>query len=228
MAVTQHGHGVTDPHDVAEIVGDVDDRHPLALEGGDHLEQFVDLIVGERGCRLVKHQDAGILGQGLGYLDELLLTNAQPPHLAVRIQIDTQHGEQGGGTPDPVPVGNDRATLTATSQEDVVGHRQGRHQAEILIHHGDPLGLRLFGSGEAAGLAKQQHLATVPTMKAVEQLDQGGLARPVLTDDGMHLATLETKRHILEHGDAVKPLLDTTRLYGVQLHVITPSVRWNG
>ncbi|MNX95755.1 hypothetical protein D3C86_1280420 [compost metagenome] len=65
-------------------------------------------------------------------------------------------------------------------------------------------------------------------MKAVEQLDQGGLARPVLTDDGMHLATLETKRHILEHGDAVKPLLDTTRLYGVQLHVITPSVRWNG
>ena len=224
MAVPQHGHGIADPHDVAQVVGDVDDGHPPLLEGGYHLEQLVDLVVGQRGGWLVEHQDAGILGQGLGYLDKLLLADAQAPHLAGRIQRHPQHGQQGPGPAYSVPVGDERPRLPATGQEDVVGHRQGRHQAQVLIDHGNPLGLGLFRAGEAAGLAKQQHLAAITAMKTVEQLDQGRLARAVLADDGMHLAPLEAKRHILEHGDAVKPLLDTARLDGVQLHVMTPSL----
>ncbi|MNH20015.1 hypothetical protein D3C79_797680 [compost metagenome] len=201
-------------------MADVDDGHPLPLEGGDHLEQLVDLPAGERCCRFVQHQDAGILGQRLGYLDELLLADAEPPHLAGRIQLDPQHGQQGPGPAYPLPVGDEGPLLTATGEEDVVGHRQGRYQAEILIHHGDPLGLRLLGGAEAAGLAKQQHLAPVPAMKAVEQLDQSGLAGPVLADDGVYLPPFEAKRHVLKHRYAVKPLPDTARLDGVLIHVL--------
>ena len=129
MAITEYGHRITDPHDVAQIVTDVNDGHPLPLESGDHLEQFVYLAAGERCGRLVQHQDAGVLRQGLGYLDELLLADAELPHLAGRIQLDAEHGQQRPSPAYPFPVGNEGALLAPPGQVDVVGHRQGRDQA---------------------------------------------------------------------------------------------------
>ena len=58
------------------------------------------------------------------------------------------------------------------------------------------------GAGEADRLAVESHLAGVRLVDAGDDLHQRGLARPVLADDGEHLAGRERERHAVEGEDA--------------------------
>ena len=60
-----------------EVVGDVDDRHPVRGQVPDDLEQHLHLARTERGGGFVHDQDAGVGGEGPGDLDDLLLPDPE-------------------------------------------------------------------------------------------------------------------------------------------------------
>ena len=68
-------------------MGDIDDAHAVGLEVTDHPEQDFHLGRRQGRCRLVEDQDAGILDQRLGDLNDLLLSDAQIAQGRVRIDI---------------------------------------------------------------------------------------------------------------------------------------------
>ena len=63
----------------------VDDADPVRLQVADDPEEPVDLLVAERGRRLVHDQDAGVGPQGPRDLDQLLLGHRQRADLGFRV-----------------------------------------------------------------------------------------------------------------------------------------------
>ena len=75
-------------------------------------------------------------------------------------------------------------------QRDVLGHGQGLEQREMLEHHADAKLPRRGGIGDGHRLALPAEFAGGGLQRAIDHLDQGGLARPVLAEEGMDLAGL--------------------------------------
>ena len=67
---------------------------PCDLQLADDPEQPVDLLVAERGGRLVHDQDAGVGPQGPRDLDQLLLGHRQPADLGLRVDRRADPFEQ--------------------------------------------------------------------------------------------------------------------------------------
>ena len=73
LAVAHDRHPVGDAEDLVEPVRDVQDRYAVGLEVPDHLEEALDLLLRERGRRLVHDDDLRVYGERLGDLDPLHL-----------------------------------------------------------------------------------------------------------------------------------------------------------
>jgi hypothetical protein len=187
-AVAQHGHRVGDLRQLLQPVGDVDDRHAAAREIADHLEQPPHLGVGQRGRRLVHHEDPDVAAERLGHLDELLLGDAAVPHLAARAQPQAQAGQQLGRTGvrgGAVAGAPGRAGLPA--EDDVVRDGQLRHEVQLLVDHGDAVPRGVLRGVDRHLLTGHLDDALVVAVHAGEDVHQRGLARAVLTEQRGHL-----------------------------------------
>ena len=96
-AVAQDDDAVGDLERLFEVVGDVDDRDAVGGEVAHDAEEHLDLGRAERGGRLVHDQDAGVLGERAGDLDDLLLAEAQVADLRARVQRLVEALQQLGG-----------------------------------------------------------------------------------------------------------------------------------
>ena len=76
-AVAQDGDAVADLKELRHTMGDIDDAHAIGPQLLDGFEEDLDLLIGDRGRRLIQDQDLGIVGDRLGDLDHLLLGDAQ-------------------------------------------------------------------------------------------------------------------------------------------------------
>lgn len=79
-AVAEYGHRVRQPFDLRQEVGDVDDGEALGAEVLHAGGEGIALGAGEGSRGLVQDQDRGAATQGLGDLDQLLLTHGQFTH----------------------------------------------------------------------------------------------------------------------------------------------------
>ena len=77
FAAPHHRDAVGEAHDLAQLVGDEDDRLVLALQHPQHLEQLVGLGRRQDRGRLVEHQDFRAADQRLQDLDPLLQPDRQ-------------------------------------------------------------------------------------------------------------------------------------------------------
>ena len=77
LAVAQHRDGIADLKDLAEPVGDVDDRFAFGAKRAQRIEDAFDLDVGERRRRFVQHEYPRIAGQHPRQLDQLPPPDAQ-------------------------------------------------------------------------------------------------------------------------------------------------------
>ena len=77
LAAPHHRDAVGQAHDLAQLVGDEDDRLVLALEHAQHLEQLIGFGRRQHRSRLVEHQDLGAAHQRLQDLDPLLQADRQ-------------------------------------------------------------------------------------------------------------------------------------------------------
>ena len=137
-AVAQHRDTVADTEDLVHPVGDVDDGHARgddALDGG---EELADLALAERGRRLVHHEDPRFVRQCPGDLDHLLLREAQAVHRRVAVDADAEAVENAARRLAHAPrIDDPRPAGRRLAKEDVLGDRQVRDEAELLVNRAD-------------------------------------------------------------------------------------------
>lgn len=196
-AVAQGGDPLADLEDLLQTVGDEEDGGALLAQGADDTEEPGHLAAGEGRRRLVHDQDAGVEGERLGDLDDLLVGDGQAARRAVGVEFDTEPLHQGesrrmGGL--VVDAAEGAARLAA--HEDVFGDRKVGEESGLLVDHGDA---RVPGVGRAVedrGLAVEEHLTGIRSVHPGEALDQGRLARAVLPGECVHLAREQFEGHV--------------------------------
>ena len=146
--------------------------------------QVPDLLVGERGGRLVEHEQAGVGGEPSGDHDHATVGDRERAELAIRIDARSQPLEHGGRLPaQGTPLHERAGDLRIPEPElDVLGHRQVRDVGELLVHECEAAPRRVEWAVEADGLAVDDELALVGLHHAREDLDQRALPGPVLPE----------------------------------------------
>ncbi len=82
-------------------------------------------------------------------------------------------------------------------QENVLIHRQLRHQAGILVHHADAQLMPGGRRGDFYLLAFNKNFTAVPAIFPGQNLHQGRFAGPVFTDDTDNLSSIKIYRDIV-------------------------------
>ena len=166
------------------------------------------LVLGKRGSRLVKHQDAGVVGNGLGDLDHLPLGDGQIADDRAGVYIYIEALEHGLGVVVHL-AGVDQTALGGEAAQPHVFHDvAAKHLVQLLMHHRHAVVQRVARAGEIDGLAVHQDFAAVARVDAKQALHQRGLARAVLTHQGVHRARPKFELRVVQRLDAGELLLD--------------------
>ena len=162
------------------------------------VEQRRHLGVGQGGGRLVHDDEPGIEREGLGDLDHLLLGDGEGADDRARIEVHSELVEQIGGLLAQLAPADDLAGVRFPPDEDVLLHREVRHEIELLIDDGDAEVLRLAGAVEDDRLTVEDDLAAVRLIDPGEDLHQGALAGAVLADEPEDFAGMDFETDVLQ------------------------------
>jgi len=153
-AVAEHGDAVGDGEDLLQAMADVDHRDAAGAQGAEKLEETSGVRLGERRGGLVENEDLGVLGQGLGDLDHLLLPDAQLLDGTRLVDLEAHEVERPPGLgPHRIPPHEARARGQAAENE-VLGHRELGHEGELLGDEGDAVLLGGVQGAEVDGVAQ--------------------------------------------------------------------------
>ena len=138
-AVAEDGVAVGDAEDLVELVADEEDRLALGLQLLDQREELGDLLVRERGGRLVHDDDAGVDRERAGDGDEVLVGDAEVAQPRARVDARrADAGEHGAGVGvHPLPVDQAEAGARGVAEEDVLGDRELVEEHGLLVDRGD-------------------------------------------------------------------------------------------
>ncbi|MPM51890.1 hypothetical protein SDC9_98641 [bioreactor metagenome] len=84
-------------------------------------------------------------------------------------------------------LADQRITLWAQAQQDVLQRRHRRNQHKVLMHHADAQGDGLAGSGDLHRLALPDDLPLLRMVQPIENVHQGGFSRAVFSQQSMDL-----------------------------------------
>ncbi len=123
-AVAQHSDPVGQFDDFVDAMRGKDDRDARGGELPDNLEKDLAFRRRQRGGRLIHHQDPGVERQRLGDLDQLLFSDPEIRHAALRVDVDPKPREQPLRRPGDAAAIHDRAgDQRLAAEEDVVRRR---------------------------------------------------------------------------------------------------------
>lgn len=135
---------------------------------------MLDLLVGERGGRLVHHDQVGVGGQGAGNRDQGLLPWRQATHRNVERDggaETVEHGLRLGAQRPPAYAAPPRPRI-GVSQKDILGGVEVGNEVQFLMDEGQSQPCRIAHVVQSGRLAAHQNLATVARSGAGQQLDQ--------------------------------------------------------
>ena len=183
LAPPHHADRVGHMHDLAELVGDEDDRLPLGLQPFEDAEQVVGLGGRQHAGRLIQDQYLGAAIERLQDLDALLHADADILDLLVRIDREAVFVREP--FQDAAGLGQGRAQEPAIlgAEDDVLEDREILHQLEMLENHADARGDGGLTVGDLGLFSGDEDLARIGLVEAVEDRHQRRLARAVLADD---------------------------------------------
>ncbi len=194
---------VAHPDQLVQAVRNVDDADALRFQLGDDAEQHLDLGSRQGAGRFVQDQDAGVLRQGLGDFDDLLL--ADPEVIKRRVGVDVLFQplhQRPRGPALSARVDVDARPDGFMTDEDILGHGQVREQVQLLKDDADP-GL------DRIGLAAELDLAACHFDPAFGQcldpsddLHQRGLARAVFAHQHVDCPHPEVEVHAFQRAGA--------------------------
>ena len=136
--VAKHGHHVAQPEDLVEPVRDVDDRHAVAPQEIDDLQQALDLARLERRGGLV-HDDDPVIGVDRARDgDHLLDAEAELPERPPDVDVDAVAGEaRAGFAMHPAEVDEPEAVGRLAAEEQVPRDAHQRDQVDLLVDRAD-------------------------------------------------------------------------------------------
>ena len=208
FAVAQDRDAVTDLKQLAQTVGNEDDRHALIAQIPDDVHEDLGLAVRQRGGRLVHDDQLRVGGQGLRHLHHLPLRDGQI--LDQRIDIGRQADHIGIGLRQLrrlLEVDEEAGLAVFPAQEDVLTDAHVGHEVQLLIDDADAHGRCFRGRVDLDGFAFPEDLAAVRLMYAGQDLHEGRFARAVLSDQRVHLAAPERKRDVPQRVNTRKGLV---------------------
>ena len=103
--------------------------------------------------------------------------------------------------------------MDLAAQEQVFGDGHRRSHRQVLIHRFDALASGIDRGVKLDRLSVQQHLAFVGNERAGQRLDQRGLARAVVADDGEDLAGQQLEVGAIQRGDVTVALDEAARFH---------------
>ena len=207
-----HGDAVRDGLDLAELVGDEDDRGPLVPQLAHDAHQLVGLVGGEHGGGLVEHEHLRLPRQRLDDLHALLGADGEVLDDGVGVDVEV---EAGGELADRAPGGGEVEEAEGAglvAEHDVLGDGERRHQHEVLVDHADPRAHGVAGAAEADRGVVQQDLAAVGPVQPVQHVHQRGLARSVLPQQGVDLTGLDHEVDRIVGHEGAEDLRDPSEL----------------
>lgn len=149
-----------DLEDLLQAVRDEQDGGALFAQGAHDAEEASHLAAGEGGRRLVHDEDAGVEGERLGDLHDLLIGDGQSARRAVGVELDAEPLHQfGGRRVRGLVVDTAESAAGLAAHEDVLGDRQVGEEGRFLVDHGDTRVAGVTGAVEEDGRAVEQHLA---------------------------------------------------------------------
>jgi len=214
-AVAQHGDAVGDPPHLAQSVRDVDRGDAAGAQVREDAQQRVGLGAVERGRRLVQHQQLRVARKRPGDLDQLLRAHAQIGDARGRAHAQP-HARQRGRrvTVRARPVHHARRAPALGAHEEVFRHAQLSHQRQLLVdhRHAGALGIGHAGESPLAPFQRKRPAVAAVRVHAAQDLDERGLARPVLSHQRVNGAARHAKRDAVQRPHARKVARDAAHL----------------
>jgi len=183
---------------------------PRRLQVADDREQPMHVLGAKRRGRLVEHDEPHVPPDGVGDLDQALAGVAQVADRLVHGQVESEFVQDPCGLGRQVPPVQraGQPTRGLVAEQDVLGHREVRQDAEFLEDDADAEGEGLAGVGRPGLGAGEDDAAGVIGEPARQHVHEGGLAGPVLADQGVDLAGADLKVDPVQGADARKVLDD--------------------
>ena len=153
LGIAEHRHAGGQPVHVLKAVGYEYDRHALLPKLVHDAVQLLGFALGQRGGGLVQYDDAGVGGERLGDLHDLLLGHGQRAHLGGGIELGVHALQQLVGLRVHLLPLDDAVFDDLVAHEYVFGHGQVRVGGGVLVHRGDAGGLGVAGALEVHLLA---------------------------------------------------------------------------
>ncbi|MNV49531.1 hypothetical protein D3C71_1414890 [compost metagenome] len=152
-AVTEDAHLIGNGENLVHLVADINNAFALVTQFANDGEQMHHLAFGQRRGGFVHDQHVRVVGNRLGDLHHLLISDAQFTDQRLRLELDVQPRQQLAGFLVQLIMIHKAQLCRLTPQPNVFRHRHIRHQVEFLVNHGNPRMQRLQRVAEGHRLA---------------------------------------------------------------------------
>ena len=221
--VAENRDAVGEAKDVFKAVGNEDDGRALRAQFAGNGVKIFALSFGQCGGGLVHDEYLRVHGQRLGDLDQLLLGDGERTYRRRGAEIRAHGVEQFFCLPVGARPVDERAALKLVADEYILRHGQIRIGSRVLVDGGDAILLGDDGVAHDHLLALENDLAAVRLMHAGQRLDERGLARAVLADEGVYLSGAQVELHAVQSLDAREYLGDILHFQQVFRHGGAPQ-----
>ena len=189
FSVSEHGQTIRYLENLIHAVGNIQNGNALRLKLCNDFKQNTNLLVCQGSRWLVHDDNLCAYGQTLCNLRHLRFRHRQVSHLGAAVKLKAQTVQLLLGILVQLfPVHCSVGCLRKPSQIHILRHRQVPHHVELLVYHGNTLALRILGGMEHHFLPIDIHVSGSISLGPRYNFHQGGLARAVLTAQGMYLA----------------------------------------
>ncbi len=128
-------------------------------------EQHHDLVLGERGGRLIEDEDARVFRERLDDFDELPLPDAEVFAARGGIDLHLELLEQPARFAIHAPPVDEPEPARLVAEEDVLRHRHARHERELLVDDGDARAAGIDGRAKVRRRAADHELAFIRAVR---------------------------------------------------------------
>ena len=178
----------------------------MRFEIADDLEQEVGLMRIKAGCRLVKHKNPRIVFERTGNGNQLLDRHRIGAERAFDIDFKIEPLEPHARARARLAPGNQSEAARLAPQSQILDHRHRRNQIDFLVDGADAQSAGLAGGADLDGMAVEADFAFVAAKRAGHDFDQGRLARAVFSQQGVHLAGVDTEIDLVKRPHSRKRL----------------------
>ncbi|MGY4253815.1 hypothetical protein ACVI1L_000883 [Bradyrhizobium sp. USDA 4516] len=189
----------------------IDHADAAARRLADRVEQDTNFIRSQGRCRFIEDQQAHLAHQCLGDLGHLAVGERQRADCCLGIEGNAELAQERPGPGHQFALADKAEPRTRlAAEQQIVGDAQRLDETEVLIDDGDACLARSSRTVERSWFAGDLDRAAVGRVDTTKDLDQRGLAGPVLAQQRVHLAGPDLEVDVAQRPHAAEASVDAT------------------